>query len=279
MMYVGDFLSQATVYIYFTTHKADGTPITLAGTPVISVYKDNVTTETTTGPTLTVDFDSRTGLHCIAIATTDAFYATGHDYKVVITTGTVDSVSVVGYLVGSFSIENRFINAASKTGFALAADQAVNVTKWNGHTALEVVNGSPVCTLGATQAAYAPAKAGDAMLVSVGTGAGQVNVASGKVPATVAAGDLATDSLTADALKADAVTEIIHGLLDHAASGHLTAGSVGALLNTLIGKMVVTGNQLVVYAADNTTVIATYNLFAADGSTPTMTDVYYRVKV
>jgi hypothetical protein len=129
MIYIGDFLSQATIYLYFTTHKADGTPITLAGSPVISIYKDNVTTETTTGPTLTVDFDGRTGLHCVAIATTDAFYTTGHDYKVVITTGTVDSVSVIGYMVGSFSIENRFVNPASKTGFALAADQAVNVTK------------------------------------------------------------------------------------------------------------------------------------------------------
>jgi hypothetical protein len=36
---------------------------------------------------------------------------------------------------------------------------------------------------------------------------------SGKVPATIAAGDLATDSITAAALKADAVTEIQNGLM------------------------------------------------------------------
>ena len=160
----------------------------------------------------------------------------------------------------------------------LAADQAVNCTKWNGHAVLEVVNGSPVTTLGGTQGAYAPAKAGDAMTISVGTGTGQINVASGKVPATIAAGDLATDSLTADALKADAVTEIAHGLLDHAIASHLTAGTLGNLVASLGGKMTVTGNQLIVYAANNTTELFRFDL--TDASTnSTMTDVYTRTVV
>jgi hypothetical protein len=114
--------------------------------------------------------------------------------------------------------------------------------------------------------------------VSVGTGAGQVNVASGKVPATIAAGDLATDSLTADALKADAVTEIVHGVLDHAVSAHLTAGTIGNLIASLGGKMTVTGNQLIVYSANNSTELFRFNL--TDASTnPTMTDVYTRTVV
>jgi hypothetical protein len=54
---------------------------------------------------------------------------------------------------------------------------------------------------------------GASVLLSVGTGSGQVNLSSGKVPATIAAGDLATDSITAAALKADAVTEIQSGLM------------------------------------------------------------------
>ena len=54
---------------------------------------------------------------------------------------------------------------------------------------------------------------GASVLRSVGTGSGQVNLSSGKVPATIAAGDLATDSITAAALKADAVTEIQSGLM------------------------------------------------------------------
>jgi hypothetical protein len=141
MMYIGDFLSQATVYFYFTTHKADGTPITIAGSPTVRVYKDNNTTETTTGPTLTVGFDSVVGLHCVAIETTDAFYTTGHDYKVVLTgTGTVDSVSVTGYMLGSFSIENRFANPASialeKAGIAGAKMDIADAPSATGLAAL-----------------------------------------------------------------------------------------------------------------------------------------------
>lgn len=106
MSYLGDFSTGSTVELKFNTHKSDGTPITLAGTPAVSVYKDS-TTETTTGVTLTVDYDSRTGLHRVSIDTSDAFYAAGKDYDVVITAGTVDSISVVGSIVGRFSIQNR----------------------------------------------------------------------------------------------------------------------------------------------------------------------------
>ena len=107
MQYLGDFATGSTVRGAFNTRKADGTPITLAGTPALSVYKDGNTTETTTGVTLTVDFDSRTGHHLFAIDTSNAFYTSGSDFRVVITTGTVDSVSVVGVQVGSFSLANR----------------------------------------------------------------------------------------------------------------------------------------------------------------------------
>lgn len=107
MQYLGDIASGTTIRGSFNTRTAAGVPITLGGSPVLSVYKDGGTTETTTGVTLTVDFDSRTGHHVFAIATSDAFYTTGSDYRVVITTGTVDGTSVVGTEVGSFSIQNR----------------------------------------------------------------------------------------------------------------------------------------------------------------------------
>jgi hypothetical protein len=108
MQYLGDILEDATIRGSFNTRTAAGTPITLGGTPALSVYKDAGTTESTAGVTLTVDFDSRTGHHLFTIDTSaDAFYATGSDYRVVITTGTVDGTSVVGTEVGSFSIENR----------------------------------------------------------------------------------------------------------------------------------------------------------------------------
>lgn len=114
MQYLGDITTGTTIRGSFNTRTAAGVPITLGGSPVLSVYKDAGTTETTTGVTLTVDFDSRTGHHVFAVATSDAFYATGSDYRIVITTGTVDGTSVVGTEVGSFSIQNRTdgLNAA-----------------------------------------------------------------------------------------------------------------------------------------------------------------------
>jgi hypothetical protein len=106
-MYRGDISVNQSIFWLFPT-QVSGVLTSLVG-GVLSVYKDDVTTETTTGPTLTADFDGRTGLNSVKIATTDAFYAAGHDYTVVITTGTVGGASAVGYVVGTFSIQNRFV--------------------------------------------------------------------------------------------------------------------------------------------------------------------------
>lgn len=117
MSYLGNIAEDATIRFRFNTNDSDGAPITLAGTPAISVYKDGSDTQSTAGVTLNVDHDSLTGHHLVTIDTSaDAFYATGSDYTVVITTGTVDGTSVVGAVIGSFSIVNRTIIAASVTG-------------------------------------------------------------------------------------------------------------------------------------------------------------------
>lgn len=108
-MYHGDIALGETIDIKFTTRQfSTGAPFTLAGTPVISAYVDNGTTEITAGITLTVDFDSRTGLNNVrVVATSGNGFVTATNVTLVITTGTVDSVSVVGECVGSFSIEKR----------------------------------------------------------------------------------------------------------------------------------------------------------------------------
>jgi hypothetical protein len=126
MQYLGDYAEDyATLNFKFSTHKADGTPATLSGTPAISVYKANGTTQSTAGITLTADFDSVTGLNNVLIdLSADAFYAVANDYSVVITTGTVDSVSVVGTVLAHFSIENRFneVDVTKISGDSTAAD-------------------------------------------------------------------------------------------------------------------------------------------------------------
>ena len=109
MKYLGNLTEDQIIDFKFSTHKADGTPITLAN-GAVKVYKGNATdTEINTGVTLSVDFDGVTGLHNVNIDTSAAaFYAVANDYSVVITAGTVDSVSVVGTVLATFSIENRF---------------------------------------------------------------------------------------------------------------------------------------------------------------------------
>tara|TARA_R110002096_G_C14661910_1_gene728366 strand:+ start:51367 stop:52677 length:1311 start_codon:yes stop_codon:yes gene_type:complete len=95
-----------TFYIAFTTRAfATGVPTVLAGTPVISAYEDGSLTQITAGLTLGVDHDSVVGLNMITVVATGANgFESGKDYQLVITTGTVGGVSVVGEVVGQFSL-------------------------------------------------------------------------------------------------------------------------------------------------------------------------------
>lgn len=104
-MSVRDITLEDTIDIKFTTRSfSTGAPTTLAGTPVISAYPGNSVTQLTAGITLTVDFDSVTGLHNVRVVATSANgYAASTDYALVITTGTVGGVSVVGEVVGEFT--------------------------------------------------------------------------------------------------------------------------------------------------------------------------------
>jgi len=116
MINLGDRAVGSTLSFLFNTHKADGTPITLAGTPVVSVYK-NSTTQSVAGVSLTVDYDGVTGMHQVVIDTSadGAFYATGNDFNVAITTGTVNSISVAGAVVGKFSIGRQNVSHITST--------------------------------------------------------------------------------------------------------------------------------------------------------------------
>jgi hypothetical protein len=83
-------------------------------------------------------------------------------------------------------------------------------------------------------------------LISVGTGTGQINLSSGKTPATIAAGDLAADSITASALKTDAVTEIVDGVWNAATSSYTATGTMGKMLGTTIGTLAMTADGIAV---------------------------------
>lgn len=108
MTYLGDFAADSTFDCKFCTVTTTGAPTQLAGTPVVSAYIDNSTTQITAGITLSVDFDSITGLNNVRVVATGANgYTAGSNFQLVITTGTVGGTSVVGYVIAQFSITAR----------------------------------------------------------------------------------------------------------------------------------------------------------------------------
>ncbi len=146
MSYKGDFGAGDTINFKFTTRQSTGAPFTLAGSPALSVYKSSSTTESTAGITLTADFDSRTGLNHALIDTSSdgTFYADGGQFDVVITTGTVNSISVVGEVVGRFTLR------AQACLYPTTAGRKLDVSA-GGEAGLDWANvGSPTTTLALT---------------------------------------------------------------------------------------------------------------------------------
>ena len=112
MQWLGDYKEDDTVYFLWSTNDADGASVTRAVDGEVRVYKDNGTSQTTTGVTDTEDFDGLTGVHaCTIDLSADAFYATGADYSVVLAGATIDS-QTVNAVLAHFSIENRYPSPA-----------------------------------------------------------------------------------------------------------------------------------------------------------------------
>ena len=96
-----------TFYHFFTTRAfATGVPTTLAGTPVLSVLEENNVTPITAGVSVSVDRATVVGMNQATIVATGANgYEVGKSYAIYISTGTVGGVSVVGEVVGEFTIQ------------------------------------------------------------------------------------------------------------------------------------------------------------------------------
>ena len=183
--YLGDFSASTVIDFKFTTFRpSTGAPFTLAGSPVISVYKDDSTTQSTAGVTLTVDFDSVTGLHHVRIttATDGTFYANGGEFECVITAGTVDSVSVVGSCIGRFTLRSQAALYPTTAGNTLDVNA-------NGEAGIDWANvGNPTTTLGLSNTTIAN--------VTVGS------ISAGAITAT----SIATDAITAAKIADSAIT-------------------------------------------------------------------------
>lgn len=247
MAHLGDYTEDyATLNTKFTTRQSTGAPFTLAGTPVVSVYKANDITQSTVGITLTPDFDGLTGLNNVLIdLSADAFYAVGNDYQVVITTGTVNGVSVVGEVVAEFSIENRFMRGTDSAALASALATA--------QSDLDILTGTDGATLATAQANYAPAKAADIVT------AGAITTSSGAVVNVTTVATTTTNSDmrgTDNALLAANVPTNFADLAITATTGKVTVGTnddktgydlnadqSGVTIGTLTGQTPQTGDS------------------------------------
>lgn len=222
---LGDFDTSAVIYGKFTTIRpSTGAPHTLAGTPALSVYKDASTTQSTTGVTLTADFDSVTGLNHFAIDTSadGTFYSAGSFFDIVITTGTVDSVSAVGFVVGRFTL--RKTSALKPT----TAGRTLDVSA-GGEAGVDWANvGSPTTTLDLSGTTIKTATDVETDTADIQTRIPAALV-SGRIDASV--GAMEANTITAAAMAADAGAEIADAVWDEAISGHLSAGTTGAALN------------------------------------------------
>ena len=102
----GDVALTGTLDFHFTTRRfTTGVPFMLAGSPVLSAYPDNSLAQLTAGITLTINLDGVVGLNHVRVVPSGANgYVEGSRYTLVLTAGTVDGVSVVGEVVGSFRV-------------------------------------------------------------------------------------------------------------------------------------------------------------------------------
>ena len=108
--YLGDVNPGDVLDFKFTTiAPTTGRPAALGCTPTLVVYKDNTATPETWGITLSASCNNVIGLNHGTIDTSSCgpFYASGSNFQIVMATGSVCDISIVGYTIKEFSIQAR----------------------------------------------------------------------------------------------------------------------------------------------------------------------------
>lgn len=260
-----DYALGTTFDLKFTTRSfTTGVPTTLAGTPVISAYPDNNTTELTAGITLTADFDSRTGMNNVrVVATGGNGYASGSNYSLVITTGTVGGVSVVGEVIGEFSLEAQSPLRPTTAGRTLAVDasgralgdvdtiKTQTVTCAAGVTVLASVGTAATST---AQTGDNFARLGAPAGASLSADVAAINSKTTNLPATPAS----TTNITTAALGATERSAIADAILDRdmsigTDSGSTTVRTTRQALRALRNKVSVAAGTITITKEDDTT--------------------------
>lgn len=258
--YLGDFGAGDTLDFKFTTFRpSTGAPFTLAGTPAVSVYKDNSTTQSTAGVTLTVDFDAVTGLHHVRITTASdgTFYADGSAFECVITAGTVDSVSVVGSCIGRFTLRDQAClyptTHATKLDVSAAGNAGIDWANVSSPTTTLNLSGTTIST--GQQITSVSGSVGSVASGGITTG----SFAAGAIDANA----IATDAITSAELSSTAIAEIADGILARnldssgnevstTSSGRTVRNALRILRNKVDAS---SGSQVDVYNEADTSVI------------------------
>lgn len=219
---MSDYTVGDTVYFMFTTRRfSTGAPHQLAGTPAVSAYEDNSTTQITAGITLGVDHDTVTGLNLVTVVASGANgFESGKDYHLVITAGTVDSVSVVGEVVGRFTLQRSAaaVDLANGTdGLGAIKTDTAAILADTGTDGVVLANGA------ITTAKFA---AGAIDAAAIGTGAIDADsiAADAITAAKIATGAIDADAIADNAIDAGAIaagaltaTKFAAGAIDAAA--------------------------------------------------------------
>lgn len=256
-----------TFDVKFTTTAPDtGAPTTLSGTPVVSAYVGNGTTQITAGITLSVDFDSVTGLNNVrVVATSGNGFADNTDVALVITTGTVDGNSAVGYVIEQFTIGRSaaYRRLGAPAGASVSADIAAIEAQTDDIGAAGA--GLTAVPWNSAWDAEVQSEVADALAVydpptNAELTAAVANVSVDEIQATALADLFNTDSGTtyASAVAGSVVKEIADNaggssltagdiadaVWDEAQADHVTAGSFGEVATEVAAILVDTGTTL-----------------------------------
>lgn len=281
MRHLGDYAPATVLYFMFTTYRpSTGAAYTLAGTPVVRVYKNGSTTQHTTTYSVTADFDTITGLNYFTIDTSadGTFYAAGGQFTCVLEAGTVDSVSVVGTVVGTFTL-----NATSALR-PTTAGRTLDVSA-GGEAGLDWANvGSPTTVVGLTGTTVKTATDVETDTADIQSRLPAALV-SGRIDASV--GAMAANVITATAIEADAITDAkvaadvtiasVTGAVG-SVTGNVGGNVAGSVASVTAAVTVGTNNDKTGYALSATGSAALTEGYAALGAAATLPQLLYEVR-
>ena len=248
--YLGDYAKPTgagTLEFKFSTFRpSTGAAWSLSSGAAITIYKGGTGNTTGQSTTLTRDWNSITGLNHVSVDLSQAFFVDGEVYEAVITTGTVDSVSVVGACVGRFTLRAQ----ASLYPTTLGRTLDVSTT---GEAGIDFANiGSPTTTVnlsGTTIKAVTDMVTANAIQISGdATAADNLESAADGTGYNLGAGQIVAASVTG---AVGSVTGNVGGNV--AGSVNSVTGAVGSVTGNVGGNVVGNVNGNVVGSVNSVT--------------------------